>query len=118
MKFKFFNLILLFLAMLFFSNLTAQNNKLKIGDIAPAIEFEKSYTHNYKIPSGKFIFLDFWATWCGPCVASLIRSNHLVEKYKDKIEFIAITDYSSKNIEEVIKNKAIINYLYTQNKSL
>ena len=35
-------------------------------------------------PVDTVIVLDFWATWCGPCVASLPRLNELAGKYKDR----------------------------------
>jgi len=33
---------------------------------------------------GKVIYLDFWASWCKPCVKSFPWLNQLHEKYKDK----------------------------------
>jgi thiol-disulfide isomerase/thioredoxin/outer membrane lipoprotein-sorting protein len=43
---------------------------------------------NEKISSsdlkGKTVLLDFWAVWCGPCVASMPKVQALYEKYKDK----------------------------------
>lgn len=33
---------------------------------------------------GKVYLLECWATWCGPCVASIPHINGLYEKYKDK----------------------------------
>ncbi len=33
---------------------------------------------------GKIIVLDFWATWCGPCLAGVPKMNDLAKKYADK----------------------------------
>jgi len=33
---------------------------------------------------GKVVVMDFWATWCGPCVASFPQVKELVEHYKGK----------------------------------
>lgn len=33
---------------------------------------------------GKMVLLDFWATWCGPCMQSIPELVRIQEKYKDK----------------------------------
>ena len=33
---------------------------------------------------GKVVVLDFYATWCGPCMAAIPHNNELLQKYKDK----------------------------------
>lgn len=41
---------------------------------------------------GKFVVLEFWATWCGPCVGAIPHLNQLHETYKDRVRFISVTD--------------------------
>ncbi|MHC4993907.1 MAG: TlpA family protein disulfide reductase, partial [Planctomycetota bacterium] len=36
--------------------------------------------HNIK---GKILLVDFWATWCGPCIANIPHTNEIAEKYAE-----------------------------------
>ncbi|MGH1365177.1 MAG: TlpA family protein disulfide reductase [Calditrichia bacterium] len=42
--------------------------------------------------AGKVVVIDFWATWCTPCIASFPHLNQLVKAFSDKdIVFISLT---------------------------
>ncbi len=57
-----------------------------VGQAAPDFSFEtvKGEKHRLSDFRGKYVLLDFWGTWCGPCVSELPNLVKAYEKYKDK----------------------------------
>ncbi len=55
---------------------------------------------------GKTVIVDFWATWCGPCIASFPGMQKMVNKYKDdpNVKFVFIDTWESGDAKE--KNAA------------
>ena len=58
---------------------------------------------------GKIVVLDFWATWCGPCLASIPHTNELMKKYADKdVVFIGVcAPKGSEKMAEIVKARGI-----------
>jgi thiol-disulfide isomerase/thioredoxin len=79
---------------------------LKVGDKAPQITIEK-WVKGEPITGyekGRVYVVEFWATWCGPCIASMPHLTHLQKEYKDKVQIIGVTTKDPNNsLEQVEK---------------
>ena len=62
-----------------------------INQQAPHLQVEKWLTEQPDT-SGKFLLLDFWATWCGPCRRSIPELNHWHAKFKDRLVVVGLSD--------------------------
>lgn len=90
----------------------ADKPKLGIGDPAPAFA-PSSWAKGLptKIEPGKVYVLEFWATWCAPCIKSMPHLTTLLDEYKDKgLTVIAVTTQDKNGntldaVEEFLKKK-------------
>jgi thiol-disulfide isomerase/thioredoxin len=55
---------------------------------------------------GKFVLVDFWATWCGPCRKTIPRLNDLQKQFADKLVVVGVSDESEKKVR-AFKNPKI-----------
>jgi len=65
------------------------------GDQAPIFDLPSIYADHPAISTasleGKTVYVDFWASWCAPCLSSLPLYNDMYHKYKDQgLEIVAI----------------------------
>lgn len=67
--------------------------KSLIGRAAPNFTFTSisGKTHNLKDLRGKIIILNFWASWCPPCVKEFPALLELAAKHKDEAVLIALS---------------------------
>jgi thiol-disulfide isomerase/thioredoxin len=75
-------------------------NKLdKVGKPAPSVVATDVKGASFRLEAlrGKYVLVDFWATWCAPCIGELPRVQAAYEKYRGKgFEIVAVSLDESK----------------------
>ena len=58
---------------------------------------------------GKYVFINFWATWCVPCIKNMSFFKELIEEHKnDNIEFVFVSiDKSKEKWENYVSEKEL-----------
>ena len=96
---------------------------LGIGDKTPDIILNNLV--NYKLDHAKLsdfkanlVILDFWATWCAPCVKSLADFEKLQQHFAGKVQFVLTTPEEKNKIEKFLQKKNIHFPCFTEEKQL
>ena len=63
---------------------------------------ENGYVFDFESVKGKVVFINFWATWCPPCIAEMPSIQNLYTDYKDKVEFLLVTNDPYSEINEFL----------------
>ncbi len=84
---------------------------LHVGDALP-VSIWTEELHTYPVGStklekykGQWLILDFWATWCSPCIAMLPQLNQLQEDFKGEVQFISVTYQNTATVKPVLQRQ-------------
>lgn len=62
----------------------------------------------------KVIVVNFWATWCPPCIAEMPAFEKLYQDYKNNVVFLFVANDDPKKVEKFISNKGYSHPVYYQ----
>lgn len=93
----------------FFGSAVAQNKNsgLVIGNRVPDVVLTGVINHSVdqiKLSDfkGKLLIIDFWATWCSPCIAMMPKSDSLQKAFADQIQILPVTYQSEKDVQRLL----------------
>lgn len=60
---------------------------------------------NFSKSKGKVTVVNFWATWCPPCIAEMPSFQKLYDKFGDQVDFYFISQEKASTIEQFLQKK-------------
>lgn len=72
---------------------------------------------NFSQSEGKVVLINFWATWCPPCIAEMPELQELYDTYGDRVDFYFITNEKPKPINFFLEKKGYNFPVYLQTES-
>ena len=88
---------------------SAESDFLTVGSKAPALDIEHwistggGFDKVSQFDEGKVYVVEFWATWCGPCIRSMPHLAELQAEYAEKgVQFISVSDEDLDTVQEFL----------------
>ena len=83
---------------------------LSVGDMAPEFEAKKLDGTTFRLSDyrgKKAVLIDFWATWCGPCIDEIPMIKSIAETYRDQgLEVVGVSlDRDEQALRDFVKEE-------------
>lgn len=82
----------------------------EVGNTAPELKLETLADGKpVKLSdfAGKVVVLDFWATWCGPCLKAMPKLAEIQESYGDKVQVLAVSSEDKDKLKKFLSTNRL-----------
>ncbi|MCK0125060.1 TlpA family protein disulfide reductase [Gelidibacter sp. F2691] len=87
---------------MFSPSIVDEEDRITLTDYNWQLVDENGLRYDFNEAKGKVVFINFWATWCPPCIAEMPSMEKLYQDYKDDVVFLFV---SSEQQEVISKFK-------------
>ncbi|MBS1713750.1 MAG: TlpA family protein disulfide reductase [Armatimonadetes bacterium] len=87
------------------------------GKKAPELKIEKWLNGAPESMKGKILFVDFWATWCGPCRELIPEVNQWSKKFGKDIVFVGLSNESEDTVTKFMASTKMDYHIAVDTKS-
>ena len=89
---------------LFGPSIESENNRATLTDYNWELKENSSQeVVNFYTAKGEIVVINFWATWCPPCIAEMPSLHKLHDDYKDKVTFYFVSNEKPEAISAFLK---------------
>lgn len=82
-----------------------ESKQIVIEDYNWILKDDAGIPFNFKNIKGKVILVNFWATWCAPCIAEMSSLQSLHHDYKDDVAFVFVSNEAFPVIKSFLDKK-------------
>jgi len=90
------------------------DKRVKVSSYDWSLQGIKSENYDFNRAKGKVTLVNFWATWCVPCIAEMPSLQTLYDDYQDKVEFVLVTSDAKDKVIPFMKEHNFSMPIYNQ----
>lgn len=89
----------------FAPSINDEEDRVKISDYNWVLESNRGKRTEFSQFQGEVVIINFWATWCPPCIAEMPSFQELYQDYQDKVTFLFVSGEQHQTVENFMKRK-------------